>query len=74
MICFKNDIFTVSVKQCVSGTLRDFGYDTMTNGALSHKIQSYLYSLLSLGVFNAIWSKVVAPGMIKEREDYHKKQ
>ena len=48
MTGFKNlDIFTITAESCATGTLNDWGPDLVTNGALSHKIQSFLYRLLS---------------------------
>ena len=48
MTGFKNlDIFTITAESCAAGTLNDWGHDLVTNGSLSHKIQSFLYGLLS---------------------------
>jgi short-subunit dehydrogenase len=69
MTCFKEDIFTVSVRKCVGGALRDFGHETKTNGALSHKVQSYYFANLSSGLFNQVWTKKFAP----ERDALYKK-
>ena len=74
MTCFKNDIFTVSVQQCVAGTLRDFGHQRQTNGALSHRIQSYLYRVLPRSLFNFVWYNFIGPMTIKQRENYKKTQ
>lgn len=41
------DIFTISPETCVEGTLRDLGWEKETNGAINHKIQSWLISLVS---------------------------
>ena len=44
MTCFKKiDPLTITTDQCVSGSLKDLGQSTSTNGPLNHKIQNYLF-------------------------------
>ena len=71
MTGFKNlDIFTITAESCASGTLNDWGHDMVTNGALSHKIQSFLYSLFSEKIFNFVWFAVFAPQFLADRRKW----
>ena len=78
MTGFKNlDIFTITAESCAAGTLNDWGHDLVTNGSLSHKIQSFLYGLLSESVFNFLWFAVFAPQFLEDRrkmEEMRKKE
>ena len=78
MTGFKNlDIFTITAESCAAGTLNDWGHDLVTNGSLSHKIQSFLYGLLSESVFNFVWFAVFAPQFLEDRrkmEEMRKKK
>ena len=68
MTGFKNlDIFTITAENSASGALDDWGHDLMTNGPLSHKIQSFLYSLLSEKIFNMVWFAIFAPQFLADR-------
>ena len=41
MTGFKNiDLMTITAESCASATINDWSHDLVTNGALSHKIQS----------------------------------
>ena len=42
MTGFKKDFFCVSAQQCVGGALKDLGHVVLSNGALWHKVQSFL--------------------------------
>ena len=68
MTCFKQlDIFTITAEDCARGTLDDWGHDLVTNGALAHKIQGFLYSIIPEGTFNWIWMAMLAPGFMQQR-------
>ena len=69
MTCFKNlDLFTITPESCASGTINDWGQDLVTNGALAHKIQGFIYSMLPEYVFNSIWMAVFAFPFMKQRK------
>lgn len=72
MAYFKDDIFSVSTKQCVEGALKDFGHDVETNGALSHKIQSYVNLIFPSWFFNYVWVNVIAKEFIEIRTEFYK--
>jgi hypothetical protein len=62
MTCFKNlDLFTISPQDCAEGAINDLGHALVTNGHITHKIQSFIYSLLPRWLFNFIWTKIFAP-------------
>lgn len=62
MTCFKSlDLFTITPQQCAKGAIDDLGHDIVTNGHISHKVQSFVYSVLPVAFFNSIWMKVFAP-------------
>ena len=68
MTGFKNlDIFTITPESCASATLDAWGHDLVTNGPLGHKIQSFLYSLLSEKIFNTAWFTLFAPQFLSNR-------
>lgn len=60
MTAYKDDFFCVSTQKCVEGALRDLGHVVLTNGALWHKAQSFLYSCVPRWLFNLVWMKVIA--------------
>jgi hypothetical protein len=41
------DILTITPRQCAEGALNDLGYERFTHGFWTHKLQSWLYSLIS---------------------------
>lgn len=44
MNCYKLDIFTITVEQCVNGLLDQFGYaDVVTYGHWRHQLQGWIY-------------------------------
>jgi hypothetical protein len=66
MTCHKKlDLFTITAKQCVVGTLNDLGHVTETNGFISHKIQSFIYQHLPQSLFNLVWTKLFAPQFMR---------
>lgn len=68
MTCYKQqDLLTVSAQQCVAGALRDLGRRVETNGYITHKIQSYIYSCLPATIFNYFWTRFFAPEFMGER-------
>lgn len=70
MIYFrKPDIMTITMKECVRGTLNDMGHQEDTYGHWKHKIQGALYEVVPSWLFNAIYKKWVAPDFFKEREE-----
>ncbi len=70
MSYFKDDLFSVSPKTCVSGALRDLGHEIQTNGGLSHKIQSYIYQVVPSWLFNYIWVNFVSKKFIEIRKTF----
>lgn len=71
MTCFKNlDLFTITAEQCAKSTIDDLGRDTFTNGHISHKIQGFIYSLLSYEFFSFVWMKLFAPHWMAERKKF----
>lgn len=60
MTGFKKDFFCVSAQQCVGGALKDLGHVVLSNGALWHKVQSFLSASVPRWLFTLVWVKVVA--------------
>ena len=63
----KTDFFTITAEECVEGCLRDVGHETVTYGSWKHKLQGYLYSLVSYDIFIWFYKKLYAPGIFAER-------
>jgi len=72
MTCHKPlDIFTITPRQCAAGTLNDLGHRVETNGHISHKIQSFIYTIVPRWLFNLLWTKVFAPEFMQLRKEYN---
>ena len=56
----KTDFFTITTDECVEGCLRDVGHETVTYGSWKHKLQGYLYSLISHDIFMWFFKKLYA--------------
>ena len=70
----KPDLMTITVEECVRGTLNDLGYQDDTYGHWKHKLQGTLYEIVPRCIFNFIYFKAVAPDFFKEREEGKKKE
>ena len=60
---------TILPKHCAEGLLNDLGHDRVTNGHISHKIQSSLYNSIPESVYNYFFLNFIGPEFIKERQN-----
>lgn len=67
------DIMTITIEECVRGTLNDLGHQDDSYGHWKHKLQGELYMFIPRFIFNFIYLKFVAPDFFKEREEGKKK-
>lgn len=68
------DVMTITMEECVRGTLNDLGHQDGTYGHWKHKLQGALYEFVPRWFFNFVYFKIVAPDFFKEREDGKKKE
>lgn len=64
----KKDILTIGPEESAEGLLRDLSYERTSNGPVSHKLQSLIYSVLPEGLFNYVFKNFIGPDFIQERK------